>query len=52
MVELGSGSVREVADYLLTRYAYFHLVQNAPRKPETPFAHYYFVVQTRIAEIV
>ena len=36
MVNLGSGSEREIDDILLTRYAYYLIVQNgAPRKEHT-----------------
>lgn len=53
MVSLGSGSVREVSDYMLTRYACYLIAQNGdPRKPEISFAQNYFAVQTRVAEIV
>jgi DNA-damage-inducible protein D len=53
MVSLGSGSIREVEDYMLTRYACYLIAQNGDsRKPEISFAQNYFAVQTRVAEIV
>ena len=53
MVQLGSGSVREIDDVLLTRYACYLIAQNGdPRKDEIAFAQNYFAVQTRRAELV
>lgn len=53
MVMLGSGSEREVDNYLLTRYACYLVAQNGdPRKSEIAFAQNYFAIQTRRAELI
>jgi DNA-damage-inducible protein D len=53
MVDLGSGSQREVEDVMLTRYACYLIAQNGdPQKQEIAFAQTYFAVQTRKAELI
>ncbi len=53
MVDLGSGSQREVEDLMLTRYACYLIAQNGdPKKQEIAFAQTYFAIQTRKAELI
>ena len=52
MIELGSGSAREVEDYQLSRFACYLIAQNGdPRKPEIAAAQKYFAIQTRRQEL-
>ena len=53
MVDLGSGSQREVLDYNLTRYACYLIAQNGDSsKSQVAFAQTYFAVQTSKQEII
>jgi len=52
MVDLGSGSTREVTDYHLSRFACYLIAQNGdPRIPQIARAQQYFAIQTRRQEI-
>jgi len=46
MVDLGSGSQRQIEDCHLSRFACYLIAQNGdPRKPEIAYAQKYFAVQ-------
>ena len=52
MVEVGSGALRSVDDFHLTRYGAYIVVMNGdPRKPEVAAAQAYFAIKTREAEV-
>jgi DNA-damage-inducible protein D len=49
----GKGAKDEIVDILLSRYASYLIAQNGEsRKEEISFAHNYFALQTRRAELV
>lgn len=53
MVDIGSGTQREIDDVALTRYACYLIAQNGdPKKDQIAFAQTYFAVQTRKQEII
>lgn len=53
MVQIGSGTARQIDDIALTRYACYLIAQNGDSsKTQVAFAQTYFAVQTRKQEIV
>jgi len=53
MVDIGSGTSREIKDIVLTRYACYLIAQNGdPRKEAIAFAQSYFALQTRKQELL
>ncbi len=52
MVKIGSGAVRKVEDYKLSRYACYLIAQNGDsRKQAIALAQTYFAIQTRKQEL-
>ncbi len=52
-IQMPKGAVKEIEDFMLTRYACYLIAQNgSSRKEEIAFAQTYFAVQTRKAELI
>lgn len=52
MVQIGSGAIREMKSFTLSRYACYLIIQNAdPSKEIVALGQTYFAVQTRIQEL-
>ena len=53
MVDIGSGTEREVSDYELSRYACYLIMQNGdPRKEIIALGQTYFAIKTRQQEVI